>query len=116
MVIDDEEMVSEMACEMLAPEGLKVLTAEGGAAGLALFKERRSEIGLVLLDFSMPGMSGEQTFEELRKINPDVPVILSSGYGEEETTRRFEGKGLSGFIQKPYTPDALLAEIRRCLG
>ena len=51
-----------------------------------------------------------------RKINPDVRVILSSGFGKEEVTGRFEGLGLAGFLQKPYRPDALLAEIRRCLG
>ncbi len=92
------------------------MTAEGGAAGLLLFKERCADIGLVLLDYSMPEMSGEETFKELRKLNPDVPVLLSSGFGQEEATRRFEGLGLTGFIQKPYRLAALLTEVRRCLG
>jgi len=124
LVIDDEGIVREMIGEMLAPEGLTVLTAGSGAAGLALYEERRAEVTLVLLDFSMPEMGGEETFKELRKINPDLPVVLSSGFGKEEATRRFEGLGLSGFIQKPYTRgfiqkpytrDALLAEIRHLL-
>ena len=114
-MIDDEEIVREMIGEMLAPEGLTILTAGSGAAELAPYEEKRAEVTLVLLDFSMPEMGGEETFKELRKINPDLPVVLSSGFGKEEATRRFEGLGLSGFIQKPYTRDALLAEIRHFL-
>ncbi len=105
-----------MAREMLTPQGMTVLTAEAGAAGVSLYKDRHADIGLVLLDYSMPEMSGEETFKELRKINPDVPVLLSSGFGQEEATRRFKGLGLTGFIQKPYRLDTLLAEVRRCLG
>ena len=78
--------------------------------------KKRAEIGLVLLDYSMPEMSGEETFKKLREIRPDVPVLLSSGFGQEEATRRFKGLGLTGFIQKPYRLAALLAEVRRCLG
>ncbi len=116
LVIDDEEIVRNMAREMLTPRGLTVLTAEGGAAGVSLYKERHAEIGLILLDFSMPGMGGEETFKELRKVNPDAPVLLSSGFGREEATRRFGGQGLTGFIQKPYRLATLLTEVRRCLG
>jgi len=116
LVIDDEEFVRNMACEMLTPQGMKVLTAENGAAGVALYEDRRADIGLVLLDYSMPEMGGEETFKELRKVNPDVPVLLSSGFGQEEATRRLEGQGLTGFIQKPYRLATLLAEVRRCLG
>ncbi len=116
LVIDDEEIVRNMASEMLTPHGIKVLAAEGGATGVALYKEMHAEIALVLLDFSMPEMGGEETFKELRKVNPDVPVLLSSGFGQEEATRRFEELDLTGFIQKPYRLAKLLAEVRRCLG
>jgi len=116
LVIDDEEIVRTMTSEMLTPQGLKVLTAESGAAGVALYEERRADIGLVLLDYSMPEMGGEETFRELRKLRPDVPVLLSSGFGQEEATRRFKGQDLTGFIQKPYRLAALLEEVRRCLG
>jgi len=115
LVIDDEEIVRTMTSEMLTPQGLTVMTAEGGAAGVALYKERHAEIGLILLDYSMPEMGGEETFQQLRKLNPDVPVLLSSGFGQEEVTRRFEGRDLTGFIQKPYRLATLLAEVRRCL-
>jgi DNA-binding NtrC family response regulator len=116
LVIDDEEIVRNMTREMLTTTGLEVLTAESGAAGVALFKERHAEIGLILLDCSMPGMGGEETFRELRKVDPDVPILLSSGFGREVTSGAFEGRGLTGFLQKPYRIGTLLTEVRRCLG
>ena len=63
----------------------------------------------------MPGLSSEATFEELRRIRPGVPVLLSSGYAEAEATSRFVGRGLAGFIQKPYRPEALVTAVRRAL-
>jgi CheY-like chemotaxis protein len=70
---------------------------------------------LVLLDMTMPRMDGEETFRELRRIRPNVRAILSSGYNEQTATSRFAGKGLAGFIQKPYTLEQLTSEIRRVL-
>jgi two-component system cell cycle sensor histidine kinase/response regulator CckA len=102
--------------EILRTQGLKVLAAETGAAGVALYRQTGATIGLVILDRSMPGMGGEEAIRELRKIDPGARVVLSSGYGREEATRGFEGLGLSGFIQKPCKPEALLAEVRRHLG
>ena len=67
----------------------------------------------MLLDLSMPGLSGEETFEALRAIDPSVRVLLSSGYSEAEATRRFVGRGLAGFLQKPYRPGALVEAVRR---
>jgi DNA-binding NtrC family response regulator len=64
----------------------------------------------------MPGLSGEATLEQLRRIRPDLPVLLSSGYAEAEATSRFVDQGLAGFIQKPYRPEALVAAVRRALG
>ena len=68
----------------------------------------------MLLDLSMPGLSGEETFGRLREIDPGVRVILSSGYDQHEATLRFTASGPAGFIQKPYRPQQLLAEIERC--
>ncbi len=64
----------------------------------------------------MPHMDGEETFEELRKIKDDVPVILSSGYSEQEPTEQFGGKGLAGFLQKPYQVASLKEKLRKALG
>jgi DNA-binding response OmpR family regulator len=80
-----------------------------------IFAERADEVDLVLLDMTMPRMGGEEAFRELRKLRPRVPVILSSGYNEQDATARFAGKGLAGFIQKPYRPSELLARIREAL-
>jgi PAS domain S-box-containing protein len=115
LLIDDEGVVREMVTEVLEHEGLEVVAAEDGEQGVALFREMGGELDAVLLDLSMPGLGGEETFARLTALRPDVPVILSSGYDRAEATRRFEGRAPSGFIQKPYHPDELLAEIRRCV-
>jgi DNA-binding NarL/FixJ family response regulator len=71
-------------------------------------------LDVVVLDLSMPGLGGEETFRRLREIDPAVRVILSSGYDQHEATLRFTAGGPAGFIQKPYRPAQLLAEIERC--
>jgi len=116
LLIDDEEVVRDMVGEVLEQEGVSVLRAEDGARGVVLFREQRERIDLVLLDLSMPGLSGEETFRRLREIDPRVPVILSSGYDHDEARGRFGEGTPAGFIQKPYRPEQLMAEIGRCLG
>jgi PAS domain S-box-containing protein len=115
LLVDDEEVVRDMVSEVLASEGVNVLCAADGARGVEIFRERKDEIDVVLLDLSMPGLSGEQTYARLHEIDPGVKVILSSGYDHHEATRRFGAGGLTGFIQKPYRPQQLVAEIDRCL-
>jgi PAS domain S-box-containing protein len=114
LLIDDEDVVREMVGEVLAQEGFEVLSAADGASGVALFRENRERVAVVLLDLSMPGMSGEETYARLREEDPGVRVILSSGFDRHEATSRFAAAGPSGFIQKPYRPEQLLAEIDRC--
>jgi PAS domain S-box-containing protein len=115
LLVDDEEIVREMVKEVLEAEGHHVVCAADGAAAIDLFGDRSRDIDAVLLDLSMPGLSGEETYACLREIDPGVRVILSSGYDRDEATRRFGGQGPLGFIQKPYRPQDLLAEIERCL-
>jgi len=115
LVIDDEQMVREAVADALSAEGIQYRLAANGEAGLALLDEHRREIGLVLLDLSMPGRSGEETYAALRRMDRGVPVLLSSGYAEEEARRRFHEKDLAGFLQKPYRFPTLVAEIKRCL-
>ena len=114
LVIDDEPVVRHMVGEVLAQEGFSVLDAEDGAGGIELFRENRERIDVVLLDLSMPGLSGEETFKRLLELDPGVRVILSSGYDQHEAMLRFTAGGPAGFIQKPYRPQQLLAEIERC--
>jgi signal transduction histidine kinase/ActR/RegA family two-component response regulator len=116
MVVDDEEAVREVIVAVLERAGIAWILCADGDTAVRLFRERSDQISLVLLDLSMPGLSSEATFEELRRIRPGVPVLLSSGYAEAEATSQFVGRGLAGFLQKPYRPEALLAAVRRALG
>jgi PAS domain S-box-containing protein len=115
LVVDDEEMVRRTAQAALERHGYRVLTAESGHEGLAVFLRFRYEICVILLDLTMPGLDGEETFSELKKISPEVKVILSSGYNEVETLRRFAGNAPSGFMQKPYTAAALIGKVNGVL-
>ncbi|HOZ45538.1 MAG TPA: PAS domain S-box protein [Candidatus Hydrogenedentes bacterium] len=115
LVVDDEQTVRTVAKMMLEKFGFNVLTACDGADGVEVFREHADEIRLVLLDMTMPRLSGEQAFAELRRIRPGVRVVLSSGYNEQEATNRFAGKGLAGFLQKPYQPVTLMQKLREVL-
>ncbi len=115
LVIDDEDTARSVAGMMLEHIGFEVLSAAGGEAGLRIFRERSDELRLVLLDMVMPGLSGEQVFREMRRIDPSIPVLLSSGYNEQEATSVFTGKGLAGFIQKPYGLQSLTDKVRSAL-
>jgi len=115
LVVDDEATVLETAKRSLERHGYTVHTAASGTAAIEILKREREGISLVLLDLSMPGMSGQQTLEELLKINPDLEVLVTSGYTEAETMRFFEGMRVCGFVQKPYTPTALARRIQAAL-
>ncbi|MFC1509895.1 PAS domain S-box protein, partial [Candidatus Omnitrophota bacterium] len=115
LVVDDEETVRAYVSRILERLGFKVLTAKDGREGVEKFRTYTDEISLVLLDMTMPHMDGKEAFSELKKINPDISVILSSGYNEQEATSYFTGKGLAGFIQKPFQIDTLVAKLRDVL-
>jgi signal transduction histidine kinase len=115
LVIDDEEIVRRTAQVTLERFGYKVLVADDGIQGVKRFRELAAEIDIVLLDMTMPVMSGEETFRELRLIRPEVKVILSSGFNEVEAISRFTGKGLAGFVQKPYTSVRLARAVKSVL-
>ena len=115
LLVDDEESVRSLGNRMLERLGFKVLIAVDGQQALEIFRELSDEILLVILDLTMPYMDGEETFRELRRIDPKARVIMSSGYTESEITPRFAGKRLSGFLQKPYTLDTLTQRLRDAL-
>jgi CheY-like chemotaxis protein len=115
LVIDDEAPVREAVTDILEMDNIQVLTAANGAEGVAIYEERMADIDLVILDLSMPDINGEETFHRLRRLDPDVKVLLSSGYNEIEATRHFSGKGLAGFMQKPYNAARLIQEVRAYL-
>jgi PAS domain S-box-containing protein len=116
LVVDDEEHVLDVASAMLQTFGLQVLTAADGAEALEVYREKHHKIDVVLLDMTMPRLDGAETFRKLRNLNPDLKVILTSGYNEQDATSRFVGKGLAGFIQKPFMLRDLEAMLFRTLG
>jgi PAS domain S-box-containing protein len=115
LVVDDEAIVRDAACTTLERYGYETLAAPDGMTAVEEYRKRREKINLVLLDLTMPLMSGEETLQQIRFINPEVRVLLTSGYNEAEAVQRFSGKGLAGFIQKPYTADALARKVREVL-
>jgi len=115
LVVDDEESVRAVTGQMLQRLGFTVELAGDGYEAIELFKKIGDQISFVLLDMTMRRLSGEETFAELRRLREDVKVILCSGYNEQEAMSRFEGRGLAGFIQKPYKLPRLEAMLRRAL-
>ena len=115
LVIDDEEPVREAVKDILELVKIDVLQAENGQTGINIYQQHSEKIELVLLDLSMPGMSGEETFHALRSLNPDLRVLLSSGFNETEVISRLDGQNISGFIQKPYTLDTLIDKVQQHL-
>jgi PAS domain S-box-containing protein len=110
LVVDDEPVVLRTATMALTRSGFTVLPADSGFKATELLQQEKQRISLVLLDLSMPGMDGRETLARMREIKPDIAVVISSGYGEQETMALFAGKPISGFIQKPYTA-ARIAEV-----
>ncbi len=115
LVIDDEEPVREAVTDILELEGLQVVSAANGRDGIELYQAQQGDIHLVILDLSMPGISGAETLEALQQINPTIRVILSSGYSEEEVNQRIQGQSGVTFIQKPYSFNTLAKTVRQQL-
>jgi PAS domain S-box-containing protein len=116
LLADDEETIRVLGSRMLERFGFSVLIAQNGREALDIFTENSDRIRCVILDLTMPHMDGEEAFREIRRIKKDACVIMSSGYNEQEITQRFAGKGLAGFIQKPYQMAELAAKLKEVLG
>jgi len=111
LLVDDEETILDIGSEMLRELGFEVVTAPDGERALQVYGSG-DDISVVVLDLTMPHMDGEQCFRELRLMNPQVKVIMSSGFSEHEVTQKFAGKGLAGFVQKPYKLSSLRNALR----
>jgi PAS domain S-box-containing protein len=107
LVVDDEEVVRGVAARILGSYGFDVILASDGREGVERFRERHQEISVVLMDLTMPTLDGVDAFREIRALNDSVPVLLMSGYNEQDAVTRFAGKGLAGFVQKPFTVEML---------
>jgi signal transduction histidine kinase len=115
LIIDDEDTVRAVARQTLELAGLTVLTAPDGREGVKLFEAKKEEIALVLLDLTMPHLSGEEVYRKIRRLRRSVPVIIISGYNEQELSGRFAGKGVAGSMQKPLRPRELLKTVKQVL-
>ena len=113
--IEDEPDVADLASEMLAEEGYRVVIAHDGFEALKIYESMGKQIGLVILDYFLPVIDGDAVFEELRSINPKVNVVLSSGFAEQTKIASMLAQGLRGFIPKPYSREKLLEQVRSTL-
>ncbi len=116
LLVDDEEMIIEVGSEMIASLGYNVRIARSGPEAIADYEANRDEIDLVVLDMIMPGMSGGETFDRLKKIDPDVKILLASGYSINGQATDIMNRGCDGFIQKPFNMLALSRKIGEILG
>jgi CheY-like chemotaxis protein len=115
LLVDDEMEIAELASAMLTDEGYRVILARDGFDALKIYQQIGKQIGLVILDFFLPVMDGDVVFDELRAINPEVGVVLSSGFAEQSKLGNMLAQGLKGFIPKPYTREKLLEQVRSTL-
>lgn len=115
LVVDDEETVRATSARMLESAGYTVKIASDGCEGVEAFRESAHEIKLVLLDLTMPHLDGVEAFRAMRQIREDACVMLMSGYNEQEAVQRFTGKGLAGFVQKPFQIQTLLGKVKEAL-
>jgi PAS domain S-box-containing protein len=115
LLADDEQLVGRLGATILRRHGYRVLSAADGLEALEVFRQQRGGIDLVILDLSMPRLSGQETLKELRKLKPSVKVLISSGYSSDDELRAVEREGVMGFVAKPYRPAELARQVRLAL-
>ncbi|HKB41064.1 MAG TPA: response regulator, partial [Gemmataceae bacterium] len=115
LIVDDEDLVRSLAEAVLERWGYRVLTATDGEEGLAIYREHHNEIDLVLLDYSMPKLTGLQVLQQMQQLNPRVCVIFSSGYTMDKDSDQLLASGARAFLPKPYRADDLLRTVRQVL-
>jgi DNA-binding NtrC family response regulator len=115
LVIDDDAVVRNLLGSVLHGQGYEVLLAENGERGVEIFEQCAKRISLVLLDCEMPGMNGDQVFDRLAAMRPDVKVIVSSGKSVADLIALFTGRKVAEFLSKPFTPRTLSETVRAAL-
>jgi CheY-like chemotaxis protein len=115
LVVDDDGGVRELTQETLERAGLDVHCARNGREAVAVVRHHADAIDLVLLDRTMPASSGEEVFDEIRRLRPDLPIVLVSGYSQESVRVQFAGRDLAGFLHKPFLSSTLLLKVRDLL-
>ena len=115
LLVDDEEIIIDVSPEMLTELGYEVLTAKSGEKALEQYRINKDKIDLVILDMIMPGMGGGETYDRLKQIDPEITVLLSSGYSIDGQATEILKRGCNGFIQKPFNIEILSKKIREIL-
>ena len=115
LLVDDEEIIIDVSPEMLTELGYEVLTAKSGEEALEQYRINKDKIDLVILDMIMPGMGGGETYDRLKQIDPEITVLLSSGYSIDGQATEILKRGCNGFIQKPFNIEILSKKIREIL-
>jgi CheY-like chemotaxis protein len=115
LLVDDEDMIVEVSSELLEVLGYRVHVANNGKDAIEIYRDKWGEIDVIILDMIMPGMGGGETFEVLKSINPDVKVILSSGYSINGKAKEIMNRGCKAFIQKPFEMADLSDKIKKVL-
>lgn len=115
LLIDDEEMILTISKKLLEKLGYRIITAKNGREAIEIYRSQRGDIDLVLLDMIMPGLSGGETFDQLKAINPAIKVILASGYSINGQAADIMERGCRTFIQKPFTLRVLSQKVRTVL-
>jgi len=115
LLIDDEKIVRQVEEEIISEIGYKVITASSGKEAVDIYKAQKDEIDIVVLDMIMPEMGGEKTFQALKQINPDVKVLLASGYSVTDQATKILEQGNGEYIQKPFGMKSLSQKLRKVL-
>ncbi len=115
LVVDDEDAIWDFVIEALQNLGYSVILAGNGEEAIEIYKSNLGEISLVFLDMIMPKLGGHSTFYQLKAINPDVKILLSSGYVSQEEIEDLLDHGASGFLHKPHKVQELAKAIRKIL-
>ncbi|MFW6303762.1 MAG: response regulator, partial [Candidatus Sumerlaeota bacterium] len=116
LVVDDEKALLRVVRRMLERVGVSALLASTGSDAVELMRRQKDNVDAVVLDLTMPGMSGRETYDALRDLRPDVPILLISGYSENDARDEFAGCDICGFLQKPFTSEFFMARISQLLG
>jgi CheY-like chemotaxis protein len=115
LAVDDDDQVLRIAGRILAQLGYIVLCAQGGSEAVEIYKEKKDKIDLVLLDIIMPDMDGGKVYDSMKEINPDVKVLLMSGYSGDGKAKALLASGCDAFIEKPFEMQELSQKIREIL-
>ena len=115
LLVEDEPMLLELLKSVFEEDGYRVVAAADGEQAVEIFRQKKNEIGVVLTDMGLPKLGGWEMFEKLRVIDPNVKVILASGFVDSEMRNEAIKKGAMDFIQKPYIPNTILKRTREVL-